>query len=53
MPITVFLAAAAVAAALPLLWWSVAGSRLGVKTIDRSVLAGGHHQPRHLRGPVL
>ncbi len=41
MTITVILAAAAVAASIPLLWWSVAGARTGGRTIDRSVLAGG------------
>jgi tight adherence protein C len=53
MPITVILAAAAVAAALPLMWWSVASSRLGVKTIDRSVLAGGSNRPVDLRVAAL
>jgi tight adherence protein C len=40
MPIVVIFAAAAVAASLPLLWWSLASARAGTKTIDRSVLAG-------------
>lgn len=40
MPLTVILAAAAVTAAIPLLWWSVASSRLATRTVDRSVLAG-------------
>lgn len=41
MSITVILAAAAVAASIPLLWWSVAGTRTGTRSVDRSVLMGG------------
>jgi tight adherence protein C len=40
MSIAVFLAAAAVAASVPLLWWSVASARTGTRTVDRSVLVG-------------
>jgi tight adherence protein C len=40
MPLVVIVAAAAVAASVPLLWWSIAGARSSV-TVDRSVLAGG------------
>jgi len=39
MPYLVYVAAAAVALSVPLLWWSVAGARTG-KTVDRSVLLG-------------
>ncbi len=40
MQIAVILAAAAVAASLPLLWWALAGARPGARTVDRSVLVG-------------
>jgi tight adherence protein C len=50
MPLAVMLAAAAVAASIPLLWWSLAGTRL--KTVDRSVLAGGAG-PVDLRAAAL
>jgi tight adherence protein C len=41
MPTYVILAAAAIAVALPLLWWSVAGVRVESRTISRDVLLGG------------
>jgi tight adherence protein C len=53
MPITVILAAAAVAASLPLLWWSVASARNDASnTVDRSVLAGATG-PTDLRAALL
>jgi len=41
MSLAVILAAAAVAASIPLLWWSVAGARAGTRSVDPSVLTGG------------
>jgi tight adherence protein C len=41
MPLSVILAALAVAASVPLLWWSLAGARSDATTIDRDVLMGG------------
>lgn len=38
MPLLVYLAAAAVAVSIPLLWWTIAGDR--TKPVDRSVLMG-------------
>ena len=40
MPLSVVLAAAAVAVSLPLLWWSLAGARSEGKTVSRDVLMG-------------
>jgi tight adherence protein C len=51
MPIQVILAAAAVAASLPLLWWAIAATRAESRTVDRSVLMG--NGPTDLRTAVL
>ncbi|MFA9445204.1 type II secretion system F family protein [Egicoccus sp. AB-alg6-2] len=51
MPVTVYLAAAAVALSVPLLWWSIAGARSN-KMVDRSVLMGTGG-PTDLRVAVL
>lgn len=53
MPLTVLLASAAVAAAVPLLWWSVASSRLATKTVDRSMLAGRSGSSTDMRAALL
>jgi tight adherence protein C len=51
MPILVIVAATAVAASIPLLWWSLAAGRSG-RLVDRSVLMGASG-PTDLRAAVL
>ena len=52
MPISVLIAAAAIAVSIPLLWWSVAGARNRTATVDRAVLLGGRG-PTDLREATL
>jgi tight adherence protein C len=52
MPISVILAAFAVAVSVPLLWWSVASSRIGTRSVDPQVLMGGQ-TPVDLRVAML
>jgi tight adherence protein C len=52
MSLIVISAAAAVAASIPLLWWSLAGGRSSA-TVDRSVLLGDTPGPSDLRTAVL
>lgn len=51
MPVTVILAAAAVAASVPLLWWAVAGPR--TPTVARAALSGPAAPPADLRTALL
>lgn len=52
MPITVIVAAAAVAASVPLLWWALAGARPAPTTVPLEVLAG-RNRPLDLRAAAL
>jgi tight adherence protein C len=51
MPLPVILAALAVTASIPLLWWAVAGSR--TPTVGRDALLGPGDPPADLRAAVL
>jgi tight adherence protein C len=51
MPLPVILAALAVAASVPLLWWAVAGSR--TSNVGRDALMGAANPPTDLRAAVL
>lgn len=52
MPVTVIVAAAAVAASVPLLWWALAGARPAPRTVPLEVLSG-HQGPLDMRAAAL
>jgi tight adherence protein C len=52
MPITVIVAAAAVAASVPLLWWALAGARPAPRTVPLEILAG-QNRPLDMRVATL